>query len=449
MDTISTKQTTSSAENAAPSAQDPIHSSELPDTSAKEVPPPSSQGLPAFAQEVTAVSSDDLATPALDSHGGGHTFPQDANGIEERRDVYRPGGFHPVYIGDIYNDRYEVLNKLGYGVYSTVWLVRDRQAQKGESREFLALKVLSAECYGRDKDVFEREVLIHLRDGDQKELGYRHVIGETLRTFGAWFPESMIPNRVMRRFTIQLLVVLDFAHKHNVIHTDIQPSNIFVKVRDHSRVESGYLAEVPIPQLNRFDEQYTPVPSRPLRKYYFNLTDSIDLFDIALGDWGVASWADKHLTDLIQPVALRAPEVLIGAPWDATVEMWNLGAIILELFRAVRMFSGAGPPRGDYQLKEHLAEIVHHFGPFPQSLLNKANPDIVRDIFDDEGRIKDPTPCAEEISDFMSEEWTPGLDHDAREEFVFFLRSMMKIDPAERPSAEDLLRGPWLRALRR
>lgn len=45
--------------------------------------------------------------------------------IEEGRDAYRPGGFHPVYIGDVYNERYKVLNKLGYGAYSTVWLVHD------------------------------------------------------------------------------------------------------------------------------------------------------------------------------------------------------------------------------------------------------------------------------------------------------------------------------------
>lgn len=47
---------------------------------------------------------------------------------EEGKAAYRPGGFHPVYIGDIFNDRYEVLNKIGYGGYSTVWLVKDLQA---------------------------------------------------------------------------------------------------------------------------------------------------------------------------------------------------------------------------------------------------------------------------------------------------------------------------------
>jgi serine/threonine-protein kinase SRPK3 len=49
--------------------------------------------------------------------------------IEEGRLVYRPGGFHPVYVGDIYHERYEVLSKLGYGAYSTVWLARDTQRQ--------------------------------------------------------------------------------------------------------------------------------------------------------------------------------------------------------------------------------------------------------------------------------------------------------------------------------
>lgn len=49
--------------------------------------------------------------------------PQDI--VDEGNDAYRPGGFHPVYIGDVYNARYKILNKIGYGSYSTVWLVED------------------------------------------------------------------------------------------------------------------------------------------------------------------------------------------------------------------------------------------------------------------------------------------------------------------------------------
>lgn len=51
------------------------------------------------------------------------------DGVEEGRAAYRSGGFHPVYIGDVFNDRFKVLNKIGYGQYSTVWLVKDTQAR--------------------------------------------------------------------------------------------------------------------------------------------------------------------------------------------------------------------------------------------------------------------------------------------------------------------------------
>jgi serine/threonine-protein kinase SRPK3 len=132
---------------------------------------------------------------------------------------------------------------------------------------------------------------------------------------------------------------------------DIKPDNIFVKFRDPSLIESGYLVEAPIPGQDRAEDTYTPIQSIPLRQYYFTEDDSrhVDQFDIALGDWGVSSWATKHLTENIQPVALRAPEVLIKAPWDATVDWWNLGALLLELYPAVRMFSGRVPPDGYYE----------------------------------------------------------------------------------------------------
>lgn len=40
---------------------------------------------------------------------------------------YKPGGYHPVLAGEVYNQRYRVLRKLGWDLYSTVWLVQDTQ----------------------------------------------------------------------------------------------------------------------------------------------------------------------------------------------------------------------------------------------------------------------------------------------------------------------------------
>ncbi|KKY31268.1 putative serine-threonine protein kinase [Diaporthe ampelina] len=76
---------------------------------------------------------------------------------------------------------------------------------------------------------------------------------------------------------------------------------------------------------------------------YLNEAQSQDLdgFDVALGDEGVSSWADRHLTEKIQPLTLQAPEVLIEAPWDSKADVWNLVAVMLEVYRNVRMFRGA------------------------------------------------------------------------------------------------------------
>lgn len=144
-------------------------------------------------------------------------------------------------------------------------------------------------------------------------------------------------------------------------------------------------------------------------------------------------------------MALRSPEVLIEAPWDKSTDWWNLGAVLLEVFRAVRMFSGRVPPDGHYELKRHLVEIVDLFGPFPKALLEKGNQDLVRSLFDDEGRIKDEAPLNR--PGLSSEAFVPDLSQERRESFVSFLKTMMKINPEERPSAIDLLRHPWIGAM--
>jgi hypothetical protein len=46
---------------------------------------------------------------------------------EEQEDLsdYCKGGYHPVKIGDTFNNRYNVLRKVGWGHFSTVWLCWD------------------------------------------------------------------------------------------------------------------------------------------------------------------------------------------------------------------------------------------------------------------------------------------------------------------------------------
>ena len=52
------------------------------------------------------------------------------NTIKYRNVIYShclAGGYHPVKIGDLFNNRYHVIRKLGWGHFSTVWLCWDLQ----------------------------------------------------------------------------------------------------------------------------------------------------------------------------------------------------------------------------------------------------------------------------------------------------------------------------------
>lgn len=65
----------------------------------------------------------------------------------EDREEYRPGGFHPVHIGDKFgaDGHLRIIHKLGRGGFATVWLCRDDVAQK-----YVALKIIIADESSED-----------------------------------------------------------------------------------------------------------------------------------------------------------------------------------------------------------------------------------------------------------------------------------------------------------
>lgn len=66
---------------------------------------------------------------------------------------YEPGGHHPVHLGDLLNQRYKVIHKLGNGGYANVWLCRDIMS---DIPRYMAVKVIIAE--GSTKDCPELRV---------------------------------------------------------------------------------------------------------------------------------------------------------------------------------------------------------------------------------------------------------------------------------------------------
>lgn len=67
----------------------------------------------------------------------GESFYEDEDSSEdEGMPDYKIGGYHPIHVGEILLDRYVIIQKLGWGHFSTVWLTKDLKYNS-----YVALKV--------------------------------------------------------------------------------------------------------------------------------------------------------------------------------------------------------------------------------------------------------------------------------------------------------------------
>jgi serine/threonine-protein kinase SRPK3 len=64
----------------------------------------------------------------------------DDEGISE----YKEGGYCPVRVGDKLHGKYQIVNKLGWGHYSTVWLCIDLTRSTPERKKYVALKIVKS-----------------------------------------------------------------------------------------------------------------------------------------------------------------------------------------------------------------------------------------------------------------------------------------------------------------
>lgn len=155
-------------------------------------------------------------------------------------DHYVPGGYHPTLIGDIFcNGRYEVVHKLGFGGYSTIWLARDRKTQR-----YVSLKILAARASEKSH---EAEVLQHLMKGDSTHPGKRFIpplldqfmfdgpngrhlclVGEpagcNIAESKEHSPDFMFTPDVSRSLAAQLVLGLSYLHANGICHGGMELS---------------------------------------------------------------------------------------------------------------------------------------------------------------------------------------------------------------------------------
>ncbi|KAF5369215.1 hypothetical protein D9757_010046 [Collybiopsis confluens] len=76
---------------------------------------------------------------------------------------------------------------------------------------------------------------------------------------------------------------------------------------------------------------------------------------VKIADLGNATWVEHHFTDDIQTRQYRAPEVILGAKWGTSADMWSLACVEVIIFSTL-------------QDDDHIAQIMELMGPLPSSL---------------------------------------------------------------------------------
>ena len=115
--------------------------------------------------------------------------------------------------------------------------------------------------------------------------------------------------------------------------TDIKPQNFLMKISELDKVISCELVTRPaaiyeIPKTMSISELgYCPVTSLPLPIAIDGDRQGF-LFETVLSDLGHGHFDNQHLSQTVQPVALRAPEVALGLNWNRAIDIWSLGCLV-------------------------------------------------------------------------------------------------------------------------
>ncbi|KAM3502500.1 hypothetical protein MY11210_009046 [Beauveria gryllotalpidicola] len=144
-----------------------------------------------------------------------------------------------------------------------------------------------------------------------------------------------------------------------------------------------------------------------------------------------------HLED-VQPNIYRAPEVILEVPWTYSVDIWNVGCMIWDIFEGCSLFTGQDPELNVYRSRAHLAEMISLLGPPPPAFIARGQ---LSHKFFTKGEF---TAQETMLNPVTLEQRETTLSGEDKADFLRFMRRMLQWEPEKRSSAKSLAQDDWI-----
>ncbi|KAH7907721.1 kinase-like domain-containing protein, partial [Hygrophoropsis aurantiaca] len=288
----------------------------------------------------------------------------------ENVNKYRKGGYHPVHIGDIIHDRYRVVNKLGHGAYSTVWLVKDDSVGRHASLKVVAADASEVTLLRRLKqiqadspDVPGGEFVVKVFDdftvdgpNGTHQCIVTEVLGPPLDLNPLQSEDYIYPPDAAKKMIAQIAHGVAYLHRIGIVHGDLHLRNFALHAPEMESLSDGDVQKY-FDGPRMMQPESTPTTAyrttEPSSALVAHLPGAVH---IKICDFGEAFlWrGEPQQVALHTPHAHAAPEILFKDPVTPAVDVWSMAVLAHCLLSGAYMFE---PPNAGSVVFEWVLKL--------------------------------------------------------------------------------------------